>query len=47
MGTPNADKPETRQPPKSNIPEIYGTPGSGLKFDVKAGANKGADFDLK
>lgn len=46
MGQTSADKPETRQPPKSHIPETYGTPGSGLKFDVKAGQNK-ADFDLK
>lgn len=42
----SADKPETRVPPKSNIPERYGTPGSDLKFEVKAGQNK-ADFELK
>lgn len=28
------------------VPEIYGTPASGLKFDVKAGKNE-ANFDLK
>jgi hypothetical protein len=46
MGATDANKPETRQMPKSHIPEIYGTPGSNLKFDVKKGPNK-ADFDLK
>lgn len=46
MGQPDINRPETRQMPKSSIPEIYGTPQSNLKFDVKAGANK-ADFDLK
>ena len=46
MGQTDVNKPETRQMPKSSIPEIYGTPSSNLKFDVKAGANK-ADFDLK
>ena len=46
MGQTDVNKPETRQIPKSSIPEIYGTPNSNLKFDVKAGANK-ADFDLK
>lgn len=46
MGQTDINRPETRQVPKSSIPEIYGTPDSKLKFDVKAGANK-ADFDLK
>jgi len=40
--------PEKREPtpPKEHIPAKYGTPGSGLKFDVKAGPNQ-ADFDVK
>lgn len=33
-------------PGKSHIPDKYGTPGSGLKFDVEPGANT-ADFDLQ
>lgn len=46
LGETDANKPESRQMPKSTIPEIYGTPGSNLKFDVKAGNNT-ADFNLK
>jgi hypothetical protein len=46
MGATDANKPETRMMPKSHIPEIYGTPGSNLKFDVKAGTNT-ANFDLQ
>ena len=41
-----ADDPKSKKAPKSYIPEIYGTPSSNLRFDVKAGPNK-ADFDLK
>lgn len=44
---PDANDPKTRQPPKSNIPETYGTPGSGLTYTVKKGDNKDANFDLK
>ena len=46
--TPNASAgPLTSvPPPKSHVPEIYGTPKSNLAFEVKAGKNT-ADFDLK
>jgi hypothetical protein len=48
--TPPGDLEENKKkkipPPKSFIPESYGTPATPLKFDVKAGQNK-ADFDLK
>jgi len=33
-------------PPKSHIPEEYGTLNSGLEFEVEAGPNE-ANFDLK
>jgi hypothetical protein len=31
---------------ETTVPDRFGTPGSGLTYEVKAGANK-ADFDLK
>lgn len=42
----SADNPASRQPPKSHIPVVFGTPASTLSFDVKAGKNT-ADFDVK
>ncbi|MDA0835282.1 MAG: hypothetical protein O2955_19280 [Planctomycetota bacterium] len=46
QGQMSADNPKSRQEPKSYIPPEYGTPASGLSFEVKAGTNT-ADFDLK
>lgn len=46
MGETDANDPKSRQMPRSNIPDQYGLPDSGLKFDVEAGDNT-ADFDLK
>lgn len=43
---PISPDPETRVEPKSLIPTVYGTPESGLKFDIEPGDNQ-ADFDLK
>lgn len=37
---------KTISEPKSHIPASYGTPASGLSFEVKAGKNT-KDFDLK
>ena len=44
-GPMSADNPKSRQPPQSHIPPMYGTPGSNLNFEVKAGTNQ-ADFAL-
>lgn len=46
MGETSADKPESRQMPKTYIPDKYGGPSSGLIYEVKKGSNT-ADFDLK
>lgn len=46
MGATNADDPASRAEPKSYIPVKYGTPASGLIFEVKPGTNT-KDFDLQ
>lgn len=45
-GEMSADRPESRQQPKSNIPDKYSTPASGLSFSVQEGSNT-ANFDLQ
>ncbi|MEX0724888.1 MAG: hypothetical protein WD065_01380 [Planctomycetaceae bacterium] len=44
--TAGPDEPISRIEPKSDIPLKYGTPESGLTFEVKPGTNT-ADFDLQ
>ncbi|MEX1230737.1 MAG: hypothetical protein WEB58_10880 [Planctomycetaceae bacterium] len=44
--TAGPDEPISRVEPKNDIPPEYGTPDSGLKFEVKPGTNT-ADFDLQ
>lgn len=41
-----SDSKEKIDPRKNQIPDVYNTPNSGLKFDVEPGDNQ-ADFDLK
>lgn len=45
-GDPSEEAENKGPPPESLIPPHYGTPNSGLQFDVEPGENT-ADFDLK